>query len=189
MAKRNANKAKKENKNLTLKKLKDKNKIYDEQFTIDVDGYEVKINKYWNPTKISEMVANTLDAVQEYKSNPELDLVISSYLNIQMLAHFSSLNIPKDKDKFDQQLQWINQLIDAGYYTQIVEALPEEEVEKVQKEVEKITDNLNEVMDQYSEEIEDLDLENEEVQKLIRQRTDELEDVESDGVDESDNSE
>jgi hypothetical protein len=158
-----AKKNKQTNNNLNLSVLKEKNKEkYGEQIEVMIDGYSVKIDKVWKPTKIN-LLFKELIKVSKDLSNKDSE-VWAAYVYLLMFRHFTSLPIPAELDK---QLDWLDELVDAGYFGQLVEALPKNEIEKVNSEGEKIANNINKNMDYIIEQAKKIELENEEAGQLV----------------------
>lgn len=185
MAKRNANKPSKP-KNLTLSALQNNiNKKYKETFTEDFDGYKIDFHKHYSISKINELISEVIDNFRKHQNDGFTTDFLGTYIYIQILRHFTSLAIPKD---FDKQLQWVDQLVDAGYLKRIIELIPEKEVEKIMDEVVKQTQQINENMDKFEEEVSEMDLEPE-VQDIVDGKYDDVifenEDKSEDESDES----
>lgn len=157
MAKRNANKPKKENSELTLSALKDINKKFKEKFEIDIDGYTVKIDKYWSQEKINELVSEYFDKFEKHQDD-FTETLLAQYCFLLMIRYFSSIKIPA---KFEQQIQWLEQLVTPGYYGQIISKFPEDDVAKVLNQlsdgVENLTKEINRIVEEQKK------LKNEEV--------------------------
>jgi hypothetical protein len=148
---------------LTLSALKSKNKQYNATYDIDIDGYTVKIKTLWSPSKISELVEEFISKMDKYLKNQSDVQVSSAYLFLLYLRYFTDLAIPSD---FSKQLEWLSELIDSGYLSQIVECLPKDQIEKVNDELEKFLDKINTVLPQLEESLQKQEFENEEVKNI-----------------------
>lgn len=158
---------KKQPKNITLSSLKQQNKKYEEIFEIEIDGYNLKINKFWSPTKISELMIEFANNLRETHMDDRLS---SAYMYLLLLRYFTSLSIPDD---FSKQMDWLNELVDSGYLNTIVTQLPEDQMELVSKELQTATENMAQNLISIQEQLDNQDLENEEVKNMILNTTSE----------------
>lgn len=135
-------KSKEIKKALTLASIKNENKKYKEKITVDIKGYELKIDKYFSPSKINDMVRELGEKLEEMgKQNIQIkDIDIIAYMYLLVIKHFTSLQIPNDLSK---QLQVLNELIDGDFLNDIINAIPEEEWKKIGDVFARINENIN----------------------------------------------
>jgi hypothetical protein len=155
--------AKRQTKNLTLASLRQKNKMYEDTFEVTIDGYSMKINKLWSPIKINELIMEFVTNLEQQLKTGEGTQISTAYLYLLFIRHFTSLNIPKDVSK---QLEWLDELINTGYYSLIVEKLPLDQIEIVQNELQTALDDITNKLPLIQEELDKLDFVNEEVENI-----------------------
>lgn len=154
---------KKQNKNITLTSLKQKNKIYNETIEVEIDGYSLKINKLFSKVKTTELTQEFLTNLNETVRNDSVN-ISSAYIYLLMIRHFTSLGIPKELDK---QMEWLSELIDSGYFTEIIGKFPVDQVSNVIQEVTDALQNINQNMPLVQEKLSELEIENDEVKKQL----------------------
>lgn len=152
-------------KNLNLTNLKNEAKKIEKQFTVDVDGYSLKIDETFRPSKLNALVLEVLD-VFDKTVNTNLSVLeyFTPYIMLLTIKHFTSLQVPDD---FEEQLELMNILIDLGYFDKIISHFPDKELDKLSERIEEMTSRLNKNIDQLQEEMGNLDVESEEVKDLI----------------------
>lgn len=148
--------------NLTLSTLKNKNKIYNETFEEQIDGFTVSIKKTWSPTKINELIIEFGENIRTMNVENQVQ-VSTAYIYLLLLRYFSSLSIPKELNK---QLDWLNELIDSGYLDQLVKLLPIDQISIVEEEIKKATKNMKANLPVIQEELSKFEFENEEIENI-----------------------
>lgn len=153
-------------KKLTVGAIKKENARFDERTLIFVNGYSLEIDQVFRPTKISMLISEIIDKVENSRiKNYDLMPIFTPYIALLMIKHFTSLEIP---DSFDEQLTVMNILVDGEFLTPIYEKLPKDQVEKVYQEINNATDRLTENLDTLMERVDELPLANRELLGLAK---------------------
>lgn len=119
-------------KQLTFSQVKKDSKKYKEKIRVELDNGEFYVDIYPNfePKKIKAMMFD-IGQVFNFASENNIDLpneVIYDFIYCFIIKHFSSIPSPTDHRKL---IQGFIDLINSDYFIQIVEAYPQESVEKV----------------------------------------------------------
>ena len=113
---------------------------------IIIDGYSLVVDEAFRPTKVQELVSEYLDKVLYVTQNEIEFSKWFDYILLLMVRHFTSLEIPSD---FESQVSAWKLLIDTDYFVQILDALNQEEMQKVWNAIK----DANDVQDQIIQEI------------------------------------
>lgn len=143
--------AKTKKKALTLSAIKEETKKYKEQIVVDIKGYELKIDKHFAPTKISELLQELGSKIlQLEKDGVDLkNFDLTSYIFLLIIKHFTSLKIP---DEFEKQIAILKELVDGEFLGEIINAIPDDGWNKLQD----VFYELNERFDQTKEMLKNL---------------------------------
>lgn len=163
-------------KKLTVTAVKKHNKKFRDQMEIIVgDEYYLMVDKEFRPTKIAAVSHDLMQIAAEYRNLSD-ELVFTGLIYILILKHFSSLEVPEDPEKL---LTLQEELIDSGFLQEILEKLPEEEVNKVMTKVRDMIVQISERAKLFKETADDMiengDFENEEVVKILQEVTGNIE--------------
>lgn len=149
----------KSKKNLTVVDIKKKDKqTFGELIEIEIDdGYTLKIDKVFRKTKIGRLVAELVEKCDFARTNNyELTSLLESYVLLLTIKYFTSLTIPDD---LDEQLKVMECLINNDYLTPIINAFPQEELNKIYQTIGDTADRMIEFLDNMdSAEIENEDV-------------------------------
>jgi len=141
-------------KNLTITELRKQDKKFNEKIDVEVNGYSLKIDKYFRKTKINKLIAELQEKFEDAQLNDyRLQELIFPYVLLLVIKHFTSLHIPEE---LDEQLKVLDLLIDHDLFTDIINSIPRDQMELVYDEIAKVTEGLK----QFTEEFEKMVLEN-----------------------------
>ncbi|QJI52494.1 hypothetical protein [Psychrobacillus phage Perkons] len=129
-------------KKLTLSDIKKSNSKYDEKKRIELDE-EVFVDIYPNfkPTKIKELIQEMVtDTSRAKEVGIDFDSINPSDWGLfNIIAKFADLGVPTDIKK---KVQAFNEINEYEYFDKIINAFPEESVDKVTKALENFTETL-----------------------------------------------
>jgi hypothetical protein len=129
-------------KKLTLKSIKNENKIYEEKIKINLpNGYYVYIYKSFSPLKIAELIRETLTDPQKAKeAGINFDNIsIPDWGLFNIIYKFTDLGIPSDiKSKVAAYIEIMN----SEYWTKIIESFPEESINKIKESLDRFSANF-----------------------------------------------
>lgn len=129
-------------KKLTLIDIKNENKIYDQKEKVILsDEFYVNIYPNFSPIKISELIREILTDPQRAKdAGIDFDKInITDWGLFNLIYKFADLNIPSDIQK---KVQAFNEIMNSDYWTKIIEAFPEESINKFKEALDNISSNL-----------------------------------------------
>lgn len=129
-------------KKLTLSAIEKENKKYKEQFKVEVNGYELMVDKYFSPKKMNNLIEQLRKTAEYINKNEEIDeekFDFISYSLLLMIKYFTNLEIP---DELSQELFVLEQLIEGEFFIGIINELPEQEVKKLEEKIKVYTDGL-----------------------------------------------
>lgn len=148
-------------KNLTLAAVKKDDKRFEERYQVTVNGYTLEIDRTFRPTKISAMLGEVIEKYDETKAHKQNILeIFTPYVILQMIKHFTSLEIPNG---LDEQLKILDMLIDGDYLLKIYENMPKDQIDLVYTEIEKIVNRMNDNMADLSEKYKGIQITNKDI--------------------------
>lgn len=156
--------------NLNLADMKKKVKKLDEKVLhkIDVDGevYTVEIDKAFRKTKQYKLVDDLIAFLNEGNRQLELLEMITPYVSLLIIKHFTSVEV---SDDIDEALELLNAFIDLDLLGVVIGLMPEEEVAKVYDLIAVATERMNETIEEALKEAEALkeQVDNEEVKEML----------------------
>jgi hypothetical protein len=132
-------------KKLTLKDLKNENKIYDQKKKVTLsDEYYVNIYTHFSPIKIAELIRETLtDPQKAIESGINFDNIsIPDWGLFNIIYKFTDLGIPSDiKSKVAAYIEIMN----SEYWTKIIESFPEESINKIKESLDRFSANFEQL--------------------------------------------
>lgn len=163
-------------KSLTISQMKENNKKYDEYIEVDVnDEFVLEVKKTWSDIDVAKVVVEFATTYQKMAGVMQgFDKVADLYLSILVIKKFTKLGdeIPDD---FQGQLNSIEEIAKDNLLADIVNALPFEEMKKVEEQMTKLVGILNGSVEEFEKEIKNTKLKNEEVKEVMLERDDENE--------------
>ena len=111
--------------NLTNLKKNSSKKFTTEK--INVDGYDVVVDKVFRQSKIEELLKEFIEKLQ-YTQDNNIEFDGYEYGLTLTLSHFTSITFPK---KYEEQLETYKILIDNEYFDEIYKIFPQEEINKL----------------------------------------------------------
>lgn len=157
-------------KNLTVTELKKQNKALDAktEHTIVVGDskYKIKVDNTFRKTKQHEVLQDMIDFLNEGHKRNEILEVATTYTSLLLIKHFTSLEIPNN---IDDAIVMLNVLIDLDILNDIIDLLPEDEVEKMYNSLNASVSRMNENIKELREEADEISekIENSEVKELL----------------------
>lgn len=158
-------------KNLNVTELKKKAKELSKQKEETVkdihgDEYNIKIDEFFRKSKIHKLLEDLIDFMNETRNNEELVGITTVYTSLLLIKHFTNLSIPDD---IDGSVDMLYAITDLELLDEILNVLPEEEVEKVYNQLKISTERMNANLDELLKEAGDLDdkIDNKEVKDFI----------------------
>lgn len=145
--------------------MKKQNKVYNETFNVEFDDFKVSIKKHWSFTQINALITEFIDQLDKQIRSENPAPLSEGYLYLLYLKHFSSLAIPNE---FDKQIEWLEELLDTGYFEYLVTKLPKDQIEAVEKELQKALDTLNDRLPKIKKELDKYEFENDEVEEMVK---------------------
>ncbi len=132
----------KKQKVLSYEELKKLDKKNDEIETIDIQGYPVKINKVFRPSKIKVLIAEFASIIDELKERGvDIENTNNTAIGLSLiLKHFTSLEIPSD---FDVMIEFYNALEDNHFLYPIISSFDENEIVKINEALKNVSENLS----------------------------------------------
>lgn len=119
------------------------NRVFSQRaIQIDINGtpYQVLIDEKFQPSKIQEMILELAEKQREIRNLDDI-LNISYYASFLIIKYFTDISVSKT-DSLEKQLRVFKALIDLEIYEKLMEAFPDEELEKINKYIKKASDNL-----------------------------------------------
>jgi hypothetical protein len=151
-------------KNLTVASLKKDAKPLDKMYSVTINDYSLKIYETFSPTKLGAVVNEFMDDFQTMGGGKEIMNVFTPYLYLMLIKHVTSLDVPND---IEGKIETIELLTDLGIFADILEAMPQSELEKFADKIKEVSNSINANMDVLEDEISEYEFENEEVEKLL----------------------
>jgi len=110
---------------------------------IDKKDYEVLVDQKFLPTKLNQLI---LESVSNYDNLKELDESVKvSYLMFLTIKYFTDVEIVKT-DSFEDQIRILNALINLEIFDKILSEFPESELEKINEYMLKFNSNIDKFM-------------------------------------------
>jgi hypothetical protein len=124
---------------------------YGEQKRIDVKGFDVFLDMEFAPTKIQDLIREFVQAMDFVLSKGVKfsEFPFNDYLNILVIRHFSSINIP---NQIGVQLDILEKMINNDLLDQIILSFNRNQLERVSEEMIGMTERISEVVDKLDKE-------------------------------------
>lgn len=157
-------------KNLTVEELKKQNKKLDEQVEVLVEAngemYRFTHDAVFRKSKIYKMLDDFVDFLNEGNYREEMFDLLTPYISLLIIKHFTSIEVPDD---IDEALNLLEVMIDLEVLDKILNSLPEEELMKIYEILDKVLKNLEENTEEAEKLTEEIfaQVENEEIKKLV----------------------
>ncbi|PEV64248.1 hypothetical protein [Bacillus thuringiensis] len=150
---------------LNITNIKKDVKHLDEMIDVTVGEYSLKVNKHFKASAISEAVFEFLsDRDKAFKAGKSIDEVLATYMLVIIIKKFTSLNVPDD---IDGKIDTLKVLLDLELVGEIMDNLPQGELEKFYQTLDKTLDEMKKNLDALDNELDEMDIKNEEVRKLV----------------------
>lgn len=125
-------------KDLTLAALVAENKKLDATREFEIMAgdtkYKLRHDVFFRPTKMDNLLQDIISFYEQTDDAGEQLLEIATpFMALMVIKHFTSLDVPDD---FDEALYLLNVLTDLGALDTIVNALPEDQVQRVNEMLE-----------------------------------------------------
>lgn len=157
-------------KNLNIAELKKQNKKLDEKIEGEVligdQIYKISIDKVFRKSKQYALLDDVIDFINESGDRIELLDLMTPYMTLLMIKHFTSVNVPDD---VEGALEILNVLIDLDALESILNLLPEEETTKLYELLTVTTERMKNNIDEIVAEVEATkeNLENQELKDAL----------------------
>lgn len=128
-------------------------KKFNEKFVAHIlDGkYDVEIHRHFKDTDIQKLLIDYQELLDQLrKQEVDIDSIqgMTYLFPTLLIKYFTNIDIPDDINKI---LIVVDKLINIGAYEEILNNLPQDEVDKVNKMVEKVTENQSRIGDLMGE--------------------------------------
>lgn len=146
-------------KKLTLNAVKKENAKFNEKFTVPIkDGrYEIIVNKYFKKSDSAKLLSEYVSITEKLiESGAEIDITSNDIFLFPVLLIKYMTNVPLPDDGIEL-VAYIQELINAELLNEIIEALPKEEVDKVEKWISDSFENMPQVLESMKQQ-QDLEL-------------------------------
>lgn len=131
-------------KKLNLGTLKSEdNKFYTEK-KITVNGHDILIQEHFRPTTIQRMFMELVEKVEYMKENGIKLSFLPSYIYILLIKYFTNIEVPEE---FEKQIQMLDLLIDNNYLEPVINAIPQEEIDKINTFIMKSKEQFAQIKD------------------------------------------
>ena len=111
--------------------------------TINKKDYEVLVDQKFLPTKLNQLI---LESVSNYDNLKDLDESVKvSYLMFLTIKTFTNVEIAKTDD-FQTQIRVLNAMLDLEIFDKIISEFPESELEKINDYMLKFNSRIDEFM-------------------------------------------
>ena len=141
------------NKKLTLSAVHKENSKFNEKTVVPLmDGkYEIIVNKYFKKTDIPKLIGEYMSINEQLKeSGTNIDEYTDSIYLFHILIVKFMTNIPLPEDAVSL-IAYIYELININLLSEIIEALPKEEVDKASGWIKEVLQKMPEVTPQIME--------------------------------------
>lgn len=155
-------------KQLTLKELANKNKVYNEVMRVEFEGFYVELDAKFRPTKVDEMGEDMIETLYYLVVN-EMKMNARNILYYYIVKHFTNIGkqiheevnkvLKKNKEqdyeslvavKVDKDLGYFASLIDLGVIEGIVNSVSPEDFALVDKKLIDFNQNLAKIKEEQS---------------------------------------
>lgn len=131
-------------KKLNLGTLKSEdNKFYTEK-KITVNGHDILIQEHFRPSAIQRMFMELVEKIEYMKESGIKLSFISSYIYILLIKYFTNIEVPEE---FEKQIQMLDLLIDNNYLEPVINAIPQEEIDKINTFIMKSKEQFAQIKD------------------------------------------
>lgn len=157
-------------KELTIDSLREENEALDVQseHTIFVgkNEYKVRVDEKFRETKRQNLLTDMVDFINEGNNRIELLDVATPYTSLLLIKHFTSVDVPDD---IDEAIEVLNALVDLGILGDVLELLPEHEVQTMYEKISASIDRMNKNIEEMREEAQKMfeKVENKEVKEML----------------------
>lgn len=131
-------------KKLNLGTLKSEdNKFYTEK-KITVNGHDILIQEHFRPSAIQRMFMELVEKIEYMKESGIKLSFIPSYIYILLIKYFTNIEVPEE---FEKQVQMLDLLIDNNYLEPVINAIPQEEIDKINTFIMKSKEQFAQIKD------------------------------------------
>lgn len=131
-------------KKLNLRTLKSEdNKFYTEK-KITVNGHDILVQEHFRPSTIQRMFMELVEKIEYMKEKGIKLNFIPSYALILLVKYFTNIEVPEE---FEKQVQMLDLLIDNNYLEPIINAIPQEEIDKINMFITKSKEQFVQIKD------------------------------------------
>lgn len=131
-------------KKLNLGTLKSEdNKFYTEK-KITVNGHDILIQEHFRPSTIQRMFMELVEKIEYMKESGIKLSFIPSYIYILLIKYFTNIEVPEE---FEKQVQMLDLLIDNNYLEPVINAIPQEEIDKINTFIMKSKEQFAQIKD------------------------------------------
>lgn len=160
-------------KKLTPAELKKQNKKLDGQYEVNIvldgDVYKINIDEHFRKTKIFKLMDDLVEFFNQANKVGDASMLelATPYSTLLIIKHFTDIEI---SDNIDEALTMLDVMIDLECLDKIVNAMPENEVEKVYEMLANMMRNMERNLEEAEKEAEKLknQVENQEVKDMIQ---------------------
>ncbi len=132
-------------KKLTLNELRKLNKQFEKSEKITVGGYDIDVYINFSSTRMNKLIQNyinTLGILEKEKIDNFHHVPYFMYLLIKHFSSFGDQFVDKPYS-LQHELKIMNLLIDNGFFNEIIENYPMEEINKLIEQIKTINENAN----------------------------------------------
>lgn len=119
------------------------NKFYTEK-KITVNGHDILIQEHFRPSTIQRMFMELVEKIEYMKESGIKLSFISSYIYILLIKYFTNIEVPEE---FEKQIQMLDLLIDNNYLEPVINAIPQEEIDKINTFIMKSKEQFAQIKD------------------------------------------
>jgi len=137
------------NKKLTLSAIKKDNAKFNEKMTVQIkDGkYEIIVNKYFKKTDTAKLLGDYILLTEQLiESGANIDITSNEIFLFPILLVKYMTNIPLPETALEL-IAYIQELINAELLNEIIDALPKDEVDKVEGWINDSFKNMPQVLE------------------------------------------
>lgn len=119
------------------------NKFYTEK-KITVNGHDILIQEHFRPSAIQRMFMELVEKIEYMKESGIKLSFIPSYIYILLIKYFTNIEVPEE---FEKQVQMLDLLIDNNYLEPVINAIPQEEIDKINTFIMKSKEQFAQIKD------------------------------------------
>lgn len=119
------------------------NKFYTEK-KITVNGHDILIQEHFRPSAIQRMFMELVEKIEYMKESGIKLSFIPSYIYILLIKYFTNIEVPEE---FKKQVQMLDLLIDNNYLEPVINAIPQEEIDKINTFIMKSKEQFAQIKD------------------------------------------